>query len=99
MANAQRGNKILIDTAGLVANSTRSKVVYALFTPAAAGDSVVLRESASSADIFVIAGAVAHDTKQFRFDQCPLVFGDGIYVQSITSGAKLLLVTTTGGSN
>jgi hypothetical protein len=96
VANAVRSNKILIDSTGSV-STLRTKVVYALFTSVAAGDSVVLRETQTDTDILVISAGSATDSKLYRFDAYPLVFGNGVYVQSISSGAKLLLVTTTGG--
>lgn len=68
-----------------------------MFTPAASGDSAVLSETETGDDVFVVAGAVAHESKLYRFEYASLTFGNGIYVQSITSGAKLLLVTTTKG--
>lgn len=98
MANAQRGNKILIDSTGQVTTSN-TKVVHALFTPGSAGDEVVLSEAEGDADIFVIRASAAKNTLHFRFEVRPLLFPNGVYVSSISSGAKLSLITTTGGSD
>jgi hypothetical protein len=94
VANAVRSNKILIDSTGAVATS-RTKVVYALFTPSAAGDTVTLRETLTDADIFTLKADVA-GSRLFRFEETNLVFTNGIYVESISTGAKLLLVTVPG---
>lgn len=97
MANVIRANKILIDSTGLV-TSTRTKVAYILFTPNAANDELAIRETASDSDCFYIRGVTAKQTEIYRLAETPLVFGNGIYVQTLTSGAKAVLITTnTGG--
>ncbi len=96
MANSIVGNKIYIDSTGLVTED-RQLVVHALFTPAAADDKVILRETSSGSDVIILQCATAKDTKHFSFELIPMLFGNGIYVQTITSGAKLTLVTTSKG--
>ncbi len=96
MANTIRGNKILIDSTGEV-TTTRTKVVYILFTPNTAFDELVLRETASDADCFYIRQAVAKETKLYRLPEAAAVFNNGLYVQTLTSGAKAVLITTSTG--
>ncbi len=96
MANTIVGNKIYIDSTGLVAD-TRQLVVHALFTPAAADDKVILRESSGGSDVLILQAATAKDTKHFSFELVPMLFTNGIYIQTITSGAKLTLITTSKG--
>jgi hypothetical protein len=93
MANSVQGNKIYIDATGTVADS-RTKVAYILFTPGAANDQLILRETSGGSDIFYIRSATANETMRFDFALAPLVFNNGIYVQTLTSGAKAVLVTT-----
>lgn len=96
MANATRANKIYVDSTGL-ASASRTKIAYILFTPAANNDSIVLRETADDVDVLKIAGSVAHQTTLFRLGEVPMVFGNGVYVQSLSSGAVATLVTTSTG--
>jgi hypothetical protein len=96
MANAIRGNKIYIDSTGSV-TTTRTKVAHILFTPDAASDQMILRESSSDSDCFIIRGATAKETIHISMEQVPMVFSNGIYVQTLTSGAKAVIVTTQGG--
>lgn len=96
MANAIRGNKILIDATGVI-TTDRIKVAYALFTPSTANDSVTLKETSTDSDILILQSATAKTTLQFRFEQVPILFNNGIYVSAISSGAKLVLITTGAG--
>jgi hypothetical protein len=98
MANARIANKILIDSTGIVVE-TAVKVAYILFTPNTANDEILIRETASGEDCFYLRGAVAKQTNIYRFETCPIVFSNGIYVQTLTSGAKAVLITTQTGGN
>lgn len=97
MGNTRLSNKIYIDSTGEVIDTT-VKIAAILFTPDAAGDQMVLRETQDGADIFIVRGAVAKDTLMFHFNDIPMVFQNGIYVQTLTSGAKAVLVTTSTGA-
>lgn len=95
MANARIANKILIDSTGVIVEGP-IKVAYVLFTANTANDEILIRETASGADCFHVRAATAKDTKYFDFSRAPLVFSNGIYVQTLTSGAKAVMITTTG---
>ena len=97
MANARIANKILVDATGVVTEN-ETKVVYILFTANTANDEMVIRETSSGSDCFYVRAATAKDTKYLDFSRAPLVFKNGIYVQTLTSGAKAVLVTTTGST-
>jgi hypothetical protein len=97
MANARIGNKILVDSTGAVVTGS-VKVIHILFTPNTALDEMVIRETASGADCFYLRASVAKDTQHFDFSIAPLVFTNGIYIQTLTSGAKAVIVTATGGA-
>jgi hypothetical protein len=96
MANAIRGNKIYVDTTGEI-TTKRQIVTTILFTPDSNNDQIVIREISSDVDIMKIRGSIAKQTIQLRFDAAPLVFGNGIYIQTLSTGATAVLVTTTRG--
>lgn len=97
MANAVTGNKVYIDSSGSIPNlPQRPKVAYILFTPSTSGDSVTLGETSSGPATIYVAGATAHQTQILRMPEVPLVFNNGIYVQALSSGAKVVLITTQG---
>lgn len=95
VANNRSANKILIDATGVAVEGI-VKVAYILFTPNSANDEILIRDTASGDDSFYLRAAVAKDTKYFDFSRAPLVFANGIYIQTLTSGAKAVIVTTTG---
>lgn len=97
MANAIVGNKIYVDSTGSI-TTDRIKVAYIIFTPSNANDSLTLRETSSGNDIIFLQGATAKTTLQFRFEDVPILFNNGLYVQQISSGAKVTLVTTSTGA-
>lgn len=96
MANVIRGNKIYIDSTGSV-TTQRVKIAYILFTPDAAHDELVLRETASDSDTFYLRQDTAKDTKMYDFSLAPLVFNNGLYIQTLTAGAKCVIITTSSG--
>lgn len=95
MANTRIANKILIDSTGSVVD-TVVKVAYIIFTPNSANDEMTIRETADGADCFYIRASTAKNTQYFNFSRSPLLFSNGIYIQTLTSGAKAVIVTTTG---
>lgn len=96
--NVRTGNKIFIDSTGVAVATGPVKVAYILFTPNAANDELLLRETSGGADCFYLRGATGKQTNIYRMAEIPLVFSNGIFVQTLTSGAKVVLVTTaTGG--
>lgn len=96
MANSIRGNKIYVDSTGAI-TTQRVKVVYILFTPDAAHDELVLRETASDANTLYLRQDTAKETKMYDFSLNPLVFNNGLYIQTLTAGAKCVIITTSGG--
>lgn len=97
MANGRFGNKIWIEETGTVVSGKPVKVAYILFTPDATSDQMVLRETSSGSDCFFVRGAVAKDTICLDFHARPIIFQNGIHVQTLTSGAKAVLITTEAG--
>lgn len=99
MANARNGNTIILDTASeLVSSDRNTRVIGIIFTSSAAGDSLVLRESASGANRVIVKNGVANDSKHIRLEESPIIFGAGIYVQTLSSGATATLIVSQSGS-
>lgn len=96
MANVRVGNKIMIDSTGTVLTNP-IRIVHILFTPDAANDQLVLREESGGSDCFFIRGVTAKQTEMYSFLDCPLIFSNGLHVQTLTSGAKAVIVTSGGG--
>ncbi len=92
------GNKIYVDSTGSLTEA-RTIVSCILFTPDTANDQIVLRESASGPDVFMLRGSTGKNTVQFDFSIKPVVFPNGIYVQTLTSGAKAVIITTQAGGS
>lgn len=99
MANSRLGNIIYIDTAGSISTDRNTRIIGMIFTTAGAGDEVILRESSGGADKISIKHATDEDSKHIRLEQSPIIFGTGIYCQSITSGAKLMLIVSQNGGD
>lgn len=96
MANSKTGPNIYVDTASEQVTADRTKVSYVLFTPSAANDMIVLSNSSLGPNILTIQSAVAKETKVVDTSRRPLVFPNGIYVQTLSSGALATIVTTQG---
>jgi hypothetical protein len=95
MANARAGNKYFVTTTGALTES-RTLVAGILFTPDAANDSMTLKESSDGDEVFFLRGATAKQSQYYSFP-LPIVFGGGIYVSAITSGAKAVFILTEAG--
>lgn len=98
MANAIRGNKIYIDSTGAV-STQRVKVAYVLFCPNNNGDEVALRETSSDVNIFHLHGETAKKPVFLDFSANPMVFNNGLYVQTLSSGAVCVIITTNRGGD
>lgn len=98
MANAVTGNKIYIDATGAV-TTERTKVSYILFTPDAANDQLILRETSGGANCINIRASVAKETMTIDLSATPAVFNNGIYVQTLSTSATATLITTSSGGS
>lgn len=97
MANVRLGNKVYVDSTGAAVES-RVMVAYILFTANTALDEMVIKETSDGDPILYLRAATAKNTMMFDFSRKPLVFENGIYIATITSGAKATFVTTQAGS-
>lgn len=92
MANTRNGNTWHVDSAGTLTTDKNVKVSHILFTSSGAGDSIVITDASGGNDKITLKQATANDTKQFEFEQSPLVFPNGIHITSLSTGAKAVLV-------
>ncbi len=99
MANTRTGNTVFIDAEGaaIVGTNQPIKVAYILFTPDTASDQMILRETENGANKIHVRAKDAKNTMQFDFALKPLVFANGIFVDTLTTGATAVLVTTQAG--
>lgn len=100
MANTRVGNVIHIDSTGSVTTEKSLRVSQILFTTSGAGDSIELRESSTGSTKLTLKGATANHTYPIPLYDSPVHFANGIYVQSISSGAKCMLILSaaSGGA-
>lgn len=97
MANIRNSNTAYVDSgSSLIVPDANVKLAYVIFTSSSAGDSIVLRDGGSSGALKLkIKNGVATDSRTHRFDAVPMVFPNGIYVDTISSGATATLITTS----
>ena len=99
MANYKQGNIWFVDSTGSLTTEPRQLIASIMFTTDNANDALVLRTSSTASDMISIKAATADNTTQYDFP-IPLFFPAGIYVQTISSGAKaMLILASSGGGN
>lgn len=100
MANSYSGGRIVVDTASeqVIATDRKIKVSYILFTPDAADDQIVIRESSSGAIVFKLSSSTAKENMLLDFSREPVVM-NGVYVDSVSSNAVAVLYTTSRGAS
>jgi len=98
MANIRNNNTYYVDSTGTLATNVKNaKIVYILFTTAAAGDELTLRDTDGSGALkLTIKHQTADNTHLFDFSANPLVFPNAIHVDTITAGAVATLVLKSG---
>ena len=94
MANDRVGNTIYITTTGVVTTDRNTRVIGIFFTPDSANDQIILRETASSGIKLHLHGATAKQTDFYRMVDMPIIFGNGIYVDTLTSSAVATLIVS-----
>jgi hypothetical protein len=93
MANVRLANTVYLDTAStLVVDTINTKVAGIIFTSDNVGDVLELAESSTSGLKLTIKAKDADKTDYYDFSDNKLVFSQGIYVTTLTSGAKATLV-------
>lgn len=102
MANSYQKGRVYIDTATgdtrqAVATTKRVKVTYICFIPNAGNDQAVIKESSSGEVVFKLSAATAKETVLLDFSSNPIVM-EGIYVESLSSNAVIIMYTTSEGA-
>lgn len=98
MANSYQKGVVYIDTASAqaVAATNRLKIKYALIIPAASGDTVEISETSTSTNPSLVLKAPTNGQHLLDFSREPIVM-DGVYVNTVSSNAVVLLYTTSRG--
>lgn len=91
------GNTIYIQDIGSI-TTERVRVIGIIFTPAAANDSIEISETSDILTNKIKIKAGVTTTQFLDLQMAPIRFERGIYVQSITDGARCTLITSTEGS-
>ena len=94
MANARVGNTIHIDSTGSVTTDRNTRVVGIFFTPDANNDEVMLYETSGGPMKLHLRSSVGKLSQFYRLVDMPIIFGNGIYVGTITSGAHVCLIVS-----
>lgn len=96
MANVQNGNSAYVDSTGQLTEG-RTLLSAIVFTPAAADDQLILKDDDTNGSLKIaIQAATAKQTVIIDLSNTPLLFPNGVYVSTITSGAIATLIS--GGS-
>lgn len=91
MANVVSANTVYVDTTGSITTKKNTHVYRIWFTPDAANDEILITDGSGGNNKFYARGATAKDTKEFRMDAQGLIFPNGIYITTLSSGAKAIL--------
>lgn len=98
MANNNNGNSFYVDSTGSFAGLKNVKVIGITLTATSANAQLVLQNADSgSSNRIDLRNPTSGSTVQFRFDQAPLAFPNGVKVSTITNGNATIIYTTTGG--
>lgn len=110
MANTQSGNTFYVDSASSASTAQSfiqrapTLVTEIILTSNAAGDTVVICDVAPGTtpsqgnNKITLSSGVAKDSKTVRFYDQAIVFPNGVWIASISSGATCTLLTTNQGS-
>lgn len=96
MANVRSGNSAYVDATGSITTDKNTKVLRIFFTPDAANDELLLSDGSSGSSKIYLRLATAKKTEVFDFGE-GVNFPNEIYVSTLTSGAKAVLMLKSGG--
>jgi hypothetical protein len=85
-------NSIYVDTTGDIANTANSRLMAIIFTPDAANDQLILEDQTTTNLKLRIRASVAKNSVYYDFSSAPIVFPNGINIDTITSGAVATLI-------
>jgi hypothetical protein len=90
MANLRRSNSWFVDATGLL-SSDSAQVAQIILTSSGAGDTLLLSDGSTSYDKISLKATAANSSYSFSFSP-PIIFQSGIYVETLSAGAKATLV-------
>ncbi len=99
MANVEIANTWYVDATGQLTTNKNTLVAGIVLTSNGAGDVIILKESSSSGTKVKVAAQAANQTVHLDLSDAPMVFANGIYVDTLTASAVATLITTAGGGN
>ncbi len=106
MANVRNSNTFSVDAASTDASDsiegTSLHLMGILFTPNSAGQTMKLNDlapgPAAGDDKLTISGDIADRTRYYDLARANIVFPNGLWVTSISAGAKATLVISGGAA-
>lgn len=98
MANSYNSGVVYLDTASnqAVASTNRLRIKYAVLIPSTAGDTAQLKQVSTDANPTISMKAGVNGQTILDFSREPIAM-NGVYVESLSSNAVVLLYTTTRG--
>jgi hypothetical protein len=98
LANKKTTGTWYIDATGALTTEKNQKVSYVIITAGGGVATVELQESDTGSNKYTFKNANSNSTQVLDFSSKPLVFSQGIFVKTLTSGASVMLVMATGGA-
>lgn len=92
MANAQNANSIYVDSTGALTTAKNSKLLKVFFTSALSDDELLLTDGGGGANKVYLRNSEEKQTQAYDFGPDGVVFPNGIYVATLTSNAKAVLM-------
>lgn len=100
MANVRNANTWYVDTASDSLAVSNIRITSIILTGGGSTSTLFLGDAVSDASYPAKMSimAAANTTVQIRLEDTPMVFPNGIYIKTLTSGATATLFTTTAGN-
>lgn len=96
MANAQRGNLIYVDSTGDLTTDKNIKIQYIIITATAATAILKLADTSDSTVTLDVRLATSGESKQFSFEDYPLLFPNGIEANTVTNCVATIVTSKQG---
>lgn len=101
MANTFRSGTIYVDTASAQLYTGPIKVTYITFTTANSNDAFTINDGTSGSDPIKlnVKQHQADTTVIYDYSRNPIIFQTGIYCSALSTGAIIMIQTTTQGAS
>jgi len=98
VANVRNLNTDYVDSTGTLNSGKAAKVVYIIVTATSASAVLLLTDTASgNPKKLNLRVADANSTQVFDFSNSPIVFPNGVRVETLTNAVATVVYTTSGG--